>query len=140
MVTPLSPQSYGKPKLMGPQNRHNGEHPDTMIKDFIALLNNTQDIMHYMAIYSGMRGFIKQKSHNKMYISNEQLDAIELCTQHGINVQVKGLDGECISQMCRYTGSQNWHGGNPPNDWVWVKQRPARCYSALKGRLQWQLH
>jgi len=33
---PLSSQSYAKPEFMGPQNRHNGKHPDAMIKDFRA--------------------------------------------------------------------------------------------------------
>jgi len=64
---------------------------------------------------------------------------MELCIQHGIKVQVEGLDGECISQICRCTGSQSWRGGDRWNDWVWVKQRPGRCYGALFGRLPWQL-
>jgi len=25
------------------------------------------------------------------------------------------------------------------NDWVWVEQRPGRCYAALNGPLPWQL-
>jgi hypothetical protein len=37
----LSPQSYAKPEFMGPQNRCDGRHPDAMIKDFSALLDNT---------------------------------------------------------------------------------------------------
>ena len=41
--------------------------------------------------------------------------------------------------MCRCTGSQSWRGGDRRNDWVWVKQRPGRCYGALNGRLPWQL-
>jgi len=110
-----------------------------MIKDFRALLDNTQDATHRMAICSGTREFIKHKSRKKMYISDEQLHPMELCTYHGIKVKVEGLDGECISQMCRCTGSQSWCGGDPQNDWVWVKQRPGRCYGALTGRLMWQL-
>jgi hypothetical protein len=35
-----------------------------------------------------------------MYISDEQLHAIELGIYHGINVQVESVDGECIYQMC----------------------------------------
>jgi len=139
LAAPLSPQSYAKPEFMEPQNCCDGKHPDAMIKDFRGLLDNTQDATHRVAIYSGTREFIKHKSRNKMYISDEQLHAMELCIYHGIKVQVEGLDGERISQMCRCTGSQSWCGGNRRNDWVWVKQRPGRCYGALNGRLPWQL-
>jgi hypothetical protein len=72
-----------------------------MIKDFRALLDNMQDATHRMAVYSGTQEFIKHKSRNKTYISNEQLHAMELCIYHGINVQVEGFDFESISQMCR---------------------------------------
>jgi len=64
---------------------------------------------------------------------------MELCIDHGIKVEVEGLDGERISQMYRCTGSQSWRGGDRQNDWVWVKQHPGRCYGALNGRLLWQL-
>jgi len=124
---------------MGPQNHHDGMHPDIMIKDLRALLDNTQDATHRGAIYSGTREFIKHKSHNKTYISDEQLHAMELCIYHGIQVQPDGLDGERTSQMCRCTGSLSWCGGDRRNDWVWVKQRAGRCYGALNGRLPWQL-
>jgi len=124
---------------MRPQNRRDGKHPDATIKDFRALLDNTQDATHRAAIYSGMWEFIKHKSRNRTYISDEQLHAMELCFYHGIKVQVEGLEGERISQMCRCTGSQSWHRGDRQNDWVWVKQRPGRCYSALNGHLPWQL-
>jgi len=73
------------------------------------------------------------------YILDEQLHAMELCIYHGIKVQVKGLEGELISQMCLCTGSQSWRRGDQWNDWVWVKQCPGRCYGALNGRLPWQL-
>jgi len=139
LAAPQSPQSYAKPEFMGPQNRRDGMHPDAMIKDFRALLDDTQDETHRAAIYRCTREFIKHKSHNKTYISYEQLHAMELCIYHGIKVQVEGLDGERISQMCRCTGSQCWRGGDRRNDWVWVKQRPGRCYGALNGRLPWQL-
>ena len=49
----LGTQSYVKPGFTGPQNRRDGQHPNTMIKDFRALLNNTHDATHCMAIYSG---------------------------------------------------------------------------------------
>jgi len=139
LAAPLIPQSYAKPKFMGPQNRCDGKHPDAMIKDFRAFLNNTQDATHRAAIYSGMRECIKHKSHNKTYILDEQLHAIELCIYHGIKVQVEGVEGELISQMCRFTGSQSWRGGDQRNDLVWVKQHRVRCYGTLNGRLPWQL-
>jgi hypothetical protein len=55
----LSPQSYAKPEYMGPQNRRDGKHPDTMNNYFRALLDNMQDATHRAAIYSGTREFIK---------------------------------------------------------------------------------
>ena len=110
-----------------------------MIKDFRALLDNMHDATHRAAIYSGTREFIKHKSHNKTYISDEQLHAMELCISHGIKVQVEGLEGERIFQMYRFRGSQSWRGGDRRNDWVWVKHRLGRCYGALNGHLPWQL-
>ena len=89
-LPPLSPQSYAKPEFMRTQNCHDGKHPDAMIKDFRALLDNTQDATHRVAIYSGTREFIKHKSRNKTYISDEQLHEMELCIYHGIKVQVEG--------------------------------------------------
>jgi len=139
LAAPLSSQSYVKPEFMGPQNRHDGQHPDTMIKDFRALLDNTQDAMYRVTIYNAMQEFLKHKSRNKTYISDELLHPMELCIYHGIKVQVEGLEGKRISQICRCTGSQSWHGGDGRNDWVWVKQRPGRCYGVLNGRLPWQL-
>jgi len=139
MAAPLGSQSYVTPKFMGPQNCCDGKHPDAMIKDFRALLDNTEDATHSVAIYSGTREFIKHKSRNKTYISDEQPHAMELCIYHGIKVQVEGLDGERISQMCRCTGSQSWRRGARRNDWVWVKQLQGRCYGSLNGPLLWQL-
>jgi len=127
LAAPLSSLMYAKPEFMGPQNHHDGEHPDAIIKDFRALLDNTQDTMHRVAIYSGTQEFIKHKSRNKMCMWDEQLHAMQLCIYHGINVQVEGFDGDCISQMCRCKGSQSWRRENRRNDWVWVKQRPGRC-------------
>jgi len=124
---------------MGPQNCRDGKHPDAMIKDFRALLDNTQDATHRVTIYNGTLEFLKHKSRNKTYISDEQLHAMELCIYHGIKIPVEGLDGERISPICRCTGSQSWPGGDRRTDWVWVKQRPGRCYGALNGRLPWQL-
>jgi hypothetical protein len=74
-----------------------------------------------------------------MYISDEQLHPMEPCIYHVINVQVEGFDGERISQIYRCTGSQSWRVGDRQTHWVWVKQRPGRCYGALHGRLLWQL-
>jgi len=124
---------------MGHQNRHDGKHPDAMIKDFRALHDNTQDAMHRVTIFSTTREFIKHQRHNKQYISDEQLHTMELCIYHGIRVQVEGLYGELISQMFRCTESQNWHGEDRQNDWVWVKQRPGRCYGVLNGYLPCQI-
>jgi len=137
LAAPLGSQSYAKPEFMGPQNRHDGKHPDAMINDFRALPANTHDAMHRVAICSGTRNFIKNKSRNKTYISDDLLHAMELGIYHGIKVQGEGLDGELISQMCRCTGSQSWRGGDRRNDWVWVKQCPGRCYGQLNGRLPW---
>jgi len=139
LVAPLRSQSTAKPKLMGPQNRRDGKHPDAMIKDFRAILDNIQDTMHRMAIYSGTGEFIDHDHGKKTYLSDVQLHAMELCIHHGIKVQVEGLDGERISQMCRCTGCQSWRGGDRKNDWVWVKQCPGRCYSVQNGHLPWQL-
>jgi len=103
---------------MRPQDHTDGKHPDIMIKDFRALLDNTRDAIHHMAIYYSKREFLKHKSHNKMYISDEQLHAMELCIYHGIKVQVGGLEDEHISQMCRCTGRKSWRGGDQWKDWA----------------------
>jgi len=103
---------------MGPQNRRDRKHPDALIKDFRALLDNTQDATHRVAIYSGTQVFHTHNSCNKTYISDEQLHAMAPCIYHGTKVQVEGLEGEHISQMCRCRGSQSWRGGDRPNDWV----------------------
>jgi len=121
LAAPLGSQSYAKSGFMGPQNHRDGNYTDAMIKDFTALLDYTSDATHRVAIYSGTREFIKDKSRNKTYISDDQLYAMELCIYHGNTVQVGCLDGECISQMCRCTGSQRWRGGDRQNDWVCVK-------------------
>jgi hypothetical protein len=78
-------------------------------------------------------------NHNKTYISDEQLHAMEPCIYHCIMVQVEGLDGERISQICRGTGSLSWRGGDRRNHWMLVKLCPGRCYGALNGHLPWQL-
>jgi hypothetical protein len=110
-----------------------------MMKDFRALLDNTQYATHRAAIYCSTRELMKHKCRNKMYISDEQLHAMELCIYHGIKVQVEGIDSERISQMRRCTGSHSWRGGDRRNDWVLVKQRLGRCYDTLNGHLPWQL-
>jgi len=105
LAAPLSSQSYAKPKFMGPQNRWDGKHPEAMIKDFRALLDNTQDATHCVTIHNGTWQFPQPKSRNKTYISDEQMHAMELCIYYGIKVQVEGLEGERIAQICRCTGS-----------------------------------
>jgi hypothetical protein len=139
LAAPLSHQSYVKHKFVGHQTRRDGKHPDAMNQFFRALLDNTQDITHCVAIYSGTRKFINHKSRNKTYISVEQLHAMELCIYHCMKVHIEGLGDQRISQMCRCRGSQSWHGGDRWNDWVWVQQRLGSCYGALNGRIQWQL-
>jgi hypothetical protein len=106
---------------MGPHNRCDGNHPDAVIKDLRVLLDNTQDATHHVLIYSDPQAVINHQSRNKMYILDEQLHQIELCIFYGMKVQVGGIDGERISQMCRCTGSQRWCSGNQRNDWLWVK-------------------
>jgi hypothetical protein len=91
---------------MGPQNCRDGKHLDAMIKEFRALHDNTHNAMHRTAIYSGTQEIITLRRYNRTYISDEQLHAMELFIYDRIKVQVVGLEGECISQMCRYTGSQ----------------------------------
>ena len=110
-----------------------------MIKDNRAFLNNAQDATHHVALYSASRQDIQHKSHNTMYISDESLHTMELCIYPGIKVHVEGLDGERISQMCRFTGSRSWRSRDQRNDCVCVKQSPVRCYGALNGRLPGQL-
>jgi hypothetical protein len=100
LAAPLSSQSYPKPEIIGPQNRGDGNQPDAMIKDFRALLDNTKDKTHHITIYNSTREFLPHKSRNKIYMSDEQLHTMELCIYRGIKVQVEGLDGERISQIC----------------------------------------
>jgi len=78
LAAPISSQSYVKPEFMGPQNHCDAQHPDAMIKDFRALLDNTHHATHHVAIYSSTREFIKHKSCNKVHISDEQLHTMEL--------------------------------------------------------------
>jgi len=138
-AAPLRSQSDAKPEFMGPQNRCDGKHPDTMIKHFRALLDNRPDATHHMSTYSGTWEFIKHKSCNMTYMSDDQLHAMELCIYHCIMVEVEVLEGERISQMCRCTACQSKRGGDRWNGWVWVEQRQGGCYGALNGRLPWQL-
>jgi len=121
LAAPRSSQLYAKYKFMQPCNRRDGMDPDAMINDFRALLFNTQDTAHRVTIYNGTWQFLMHKSHNKMYISDSQLHAMELCIYHGIKIQVEGVSGQRISQICWCTGSQNWCRGDQRKDWVWVK-------------------
>jgi hypothetical protein len=108
----MSSRSYAKPEFMRPKTSRNGKHLDTMMKDFGSLLDNMQNATHRMTIYNSMLKFIKHKSCNKTYISDEQLHAIELCIYHGIKVQHKGLKDARISQIFRCTAIQSWHSGD----------------------------
>jgi len=108
----LRSQANWKHEFLGCQNRRDGKHPDTLIKDFRALLDNTQDTMHPVGIYSRMQEFIKHKGRNKTYMSEERLHSMELCVYHGIKVQGEGLEGKRISQMCRCTRRLSWCRGD----------------------------
>ena len=93
---------------MGPHNSHDGKHPDTMIKDVRALLDITQEATHRMAMNCGTWEVMKCKCCNKTYSWDEQLHRKELCISCGSKLEVLGLEGERISQMCRCTESQRW--------------------------------
>jgi len=110
-----------------------------LITDCIAVLNNMQDATHRVTIFNSTWVYLKHKSCNKRYISDEQLRAMELCIYHDIKAQVECLEGERISHICRCTGSQRWHEGDRQNDLVWVKQGTGWCYGALNRCLPWQL-
>jgi hypothetical protein len=83
---------------MGPQNRSDGMHPDTMIKEFRALLDIAQDAMHRVTIFNGTEELINHMSRNHMCISDEQLHTMVLGIYQGNKVQVEGSVGERISQ------------------------------------------
>jgi len=105
-LPPYAPSHMRSPNSCRPKT--------TVMESILTLWTKTSE--HYSTIhrmertawvlYSSMREFVKQKNCNKMDILDEQLLAMELCIYHGIKVQAEGLDGECISQMCRCTGSQ----------------------------------
>jgi hypothetical protein len=139
LAASLSCQSYVKAECMVPQNCFDGKHPDAMIKVFSALHDNTQDPTHRVKMCNCLLEFFKVKSRIETYISDQQLYSTQGCIYHRIKVQVDGLDGEHISQICRCTGILRWRGGDRLNNWMRVKQSPGRCYGALNGRLPWQL-
>jgi hypothetical protein len=58
LAAPVSSESSAKRRLMGAQNRCDGKHPDAMIKDFSAFVDNTHDATHRMTIYNITREFI----------------------------------------------------------------------------------
>jgi hypothetical protein len=118
---------------MGPYYCVERQHPDTTIKVIGPLLDNTQDTLHRVAIFSSTPQFIQHKSSNKTYILHEQLHAMELCIYHGLIVEVDGLEGERISQLCQRTGSQSRGGRNQQNDWVWEMQCPRWGYGVQNG-------
>jgi len=71
-ASPLPSQSYVNHKFMGPQIYPDGKHPDTMIRDFRAILHTTEETKHRMVIISDAQEFTKQKRHKKTYTSDEQ--------------------------------------------------------------------
>jgi hypothetical protein len=90
LAAPLSLQSYAKPEFVGPQNSNDEMYPNTMVKDYRALLDNTGNVMHCMVIYRGTRELIQYKSHNMTFILHKQLHALELCIFHRIMVHAEG--------------------------------------------------
>jgi len=136
---PSEPLVICEARIHGTPNLQWWKHPDSMMKDFRALLDNVQDRTHPVATYRATREVTKHMSCNKTYISDERLHPIKLGIYHGINVQVEGLDGGRISLMFRCTGSQSWHGGDRRTDCMWVKQPLGWCYGLLNRRLPWQL-
>jgi len=98
-----------------------------------------QDSTLRVAIFSGIWECIKHKCFNIMYVLNDQLHTMEICTFHGIKIQVEGVDGERISQMCCCTGSPSWGGGDQPYNRVWVKHCLRRCNGMLNQCLPMKL-
>jgi hypothetical protein len=139
LAAPLRFQSEEKPKFIISQNRRDGEHLDAMIEAFRALHENTQEATHCVTIYNGTWEFLHHKSRTQRYISDVQLQAMELCIYRGINVHAEGIEGEGISQVCQCTGSQSLRGNDRRNNWVWVMKRLVRCCGAPNGCLAWQL-
>ena len=116
VAAPLSVQFCAKHEFMQHPTCWDRKHPAVMITDFRALLENTRHATHSEAMESVIWQFMKQKRCTKTYILNEQLHAVELCIYHSLTVHVKDLAGERLSQMCRWTGSKSWHGGDRQND------------------------
>jgi hypothetical protein len=52
LAAPLTSQSHAKPEYRGPSNNHDEMHPDSIIEDFKALHNNTEDETNGVVIYS----------------------------------------------------------------------------------------
>jgi hypothetical protein len=82
---------------MWPHNCYHAKHPAAIIKDCKAFLDNPQDPMHRVAIFSGRWELISHKCRKTTYISDEQRQAIELSNYHGITAQVQGVAGDWIS-------------------------------------------
>jgi hypothetical protein len=86
---------------MEPQDSCDGKHSDTMIKSFKALLSNRQDAIHCLTIFNATREVINQESGNMTYISDEQLQTMQLCCNHDNNGPGKCFHGECIPPSYR---------------------------------------
>jgi hypothetical protein len=84
-----------------------------MIKDFRALLDNTQDAMHRVTIYNSTRDVLKHKSRSKTYISDEQPHSMELCIYHDIQVQVECL---MVKAYPRFVDVQEARAGTEGTD------------------------
>ena len=94
LAASLISQSYAKLKFMGPPNSHDVNHPDALIKDFRAVLQDMQDSMHHVAQSRGWRDFFQIQCRNKTHILDEQLHVMELSIEHGMMVHVEGYAGE----------------------------------------------
>jgi hypothetical protein len=126
---------------MGPQTFQDWKHPNAVMKVFGGLLVDLHDLMYYGALYKGTWEFIKHKSHNMMYILDEQRHPKELCINHGIKIQVDDWEGKGIPLMSRGTRNHWCRAGDRRNHLVWLTQHLVRCFGTHNPpfllQLQW---
>jgi hypothetical protein len=101
-----------KAEFMALYSRHDGNHPDAMIKDFRTLHNISPDQTHHMSMFSGIWEFLNNKLQHKLYILEEQLHAMEFGICHSLKLQPEGFEGDHIPQRFQWTGLQSWRGGD----------------------------
>jgi hypothetical protein len=99
---------------MGPQNHHDGDDPDAIIKDFRALLDKTQVAAHCVAIYCGTGEFIKHKSRNKCnYRTNNCLQWSSVCPMElrfQLRVQMMNTYLGCVDAQEASAGMEGMDG------------------------------